>query len=79
MEKGWGWRRNGLLANLYLFLKKAELRTSWEVEPQLPEGRGNTCVYVCACARVCMYIRDALWEQSMVSGAHMSSLLLRAP
>ena len=33
-------------------------------------------MYVCACTCVCMHVRDALWGQSMVSGTHMSSLLL---
>lgn len=39
--------RKGLLANLFLFLKKGGLRTSREAEGPFPEGRGNMCMYVC--------------------------------
>ena len=55
MDKRWGWRRNGLLENRYLFLKKGGLKTSWEVEPQLlkaEEIRLCMCVHVHVC--VCM-------------------------
>ena len=76
MDKHWDWRRNGLLANWYLFLKKGGPKSSWKVELQLLKVEK---IHVCMSVHVyvlCMHVRDALWERSMVSGTHVSSLLL---
>ena len=53
MDKRWGWRRNGLLENWYLFLKKGGLKTSWEVEPQLPKAEE---IHLCMCVHVHVYV-----------------------
>ena len=53
MDKHWNWRRNGLLANWYLFLKKGGLKSSWKVELQLPKVEK---IHVCMSVHVQVYV-----------------------
>ena len=78
MDKRWGWRRNGLLENWYLFLKKGGLKTSWEVEPQLPKAEE---IHVCMCAHVYVCVlgmhsgeEHGFWDSHVISPAQFSSV-----
>lgn len=62
MEKGWGWRSNGLLASVYLFLKEGDSELAGKLNFSFQKAEEMfvcICVHACMCVSVCV-LGDAL-------------------